>query len=58
MIYIIYAIADRGDGKVAEVGRFETGEEYEIPVWAFARDVLIRIDPDYSVNEHNKDDES
>lgn len=43
-MYIVYAIADKGEGRVQEIGRFEQGDGFEIQSGIIARDAVISIE--------------
>lgn len=44
MKYILYATADKGEGPVMEIGRFDDLEEINIQVGMFSDDVVINIE--------------
>jgi hypothetical protein len=45
--YILYAIANNGEGNVMEVGRYEDPEDIEIFTSIFGPDVKLEIHYDY-----------
>jgi transketolase len=43
-VYVLYATADKGEGRVMEVGRYENSlEEVEIIISMFDRNVILSI---------------
>lgn len=44
MKYILYAIAEKGEGRVMKVGEYDEVEDIEIIVSMFDRDVILSIE--------------
>lgn len=52
---VVYATDKDGDGKVLEVGRYQSPYEIEIPVGHFASDVVLTFEEDVDeVNEAHR----
>lgn len=51
---ILYAIADKGEGRVMEIGIFDSIEEIEIIVGMFDKDVVLKLE--YSDEDVNNID--
>jgi hypothetical protein len=49
---ILYAIADKGEGRVMRVGEFESIEEIEILNWMFDKNVVFSLEYDTENKEN------
>ena len=45
--YIVYAVADNGDGHVQVLGEFEDVDDIKIRTGMFSKDVLITIEAEW-----------
>ena len=49
---ILYACSDKGEGRVMEIGRYDSIEEIEILNWMFSKDVVFSFEYDTENKEY------